>query len=150
MAADSEPVSGKYACVQVSGGTTIGGDEITGWSYNQTHEDRTYASCATDGKRKRVDGHEDLTGQFTVLKRTDSSFRNEITLGANIILWLFHRKPMSGISGLYDEIPAKVLGISGGASISEGGEQEWTVSFGMQTTDTNPEPLFDQTAAALL
>lgn len=148
MGIESEPVSGKYACAQLENGASIGGDEITGWNYSQSHEDRTYASCNTEGERRRVDGHEDLTGQITLVRRVDQPFRSQITLGANLVLWLFHRKMTATVDGIYDEIPVKILGISGGASISEGGEQEWTISFGMHTTTANPDPLFDQVLPA--
>ena len=168
MAATDEPVSGKYACAIVrditydaqgeetaSVAVPIGGDEILSWQYNHNVEDRTYASCRTTGKRVRVEGAEDLTGSIVVARRVDSPFRTQLEVGRSLTLWLFHRKPMVGVTGLYDQIPAKILSIEGGASIDEGGEQRYTVNFGLNegwdgtATHGGTELKFDQEAAAL-
>lgn len=175
MSASNEPVSGKYACLKkmartynASGSVSaeteemIGGDEILSWQYDHSAEDRSYASCATDGKRKRVEGSVDLTGSFVLVRRVDKPFRNKIAVGDSMTLYLFHRKPTTGLEGSYDQVPAKILGISGGPSVDEGGEQRYTVSFGLnEGWNAHPDApsgtsgydgdqlLFDQTADAL-
>lgn len=154
MAAADDVVSGKYACAKKGDLEGVVADsesilEITAWQYSEASEDVTYASCETDGQRKRVDGNYDITGTLTVAYNASEPFRTQVPVDSNLVLYLFKRKPMIGVAGIYDRIPAKILGISGGANINQAGVQEWTVSWGYNVTADDPIAEFDQAAPAL-
>lgn len=150
MAADDPVVSGRYACARkYDGSAETELYEITGWTMSETSEDVTYASCETDGQRKRVDGAYDITGTLTGVVNTLHPLRSDVSVGDNLVLHLFIRKPSVGVTGIYHKIPVKVLGIDGGANVEEAGPQRWTLNWGYNVTDTDPVALFDQTAAAL-
>jgi hypothetical protein len=148
--------SGKYACVQkwagdaaTGTGTDILGKEILAWEYTHEATDQTYASCRTDGRTTRLEGSDDITGTITVAYDESAPIRADLAIGDEVVLALFHSKPRSGIAGAFDVIPAKILSISGGADIENGGPMRWTISWGAFYTVANPAPEFDNTAAAL-
>jgi len=142
--------SGRYGCCEIE--AENGTDkiyEVTAWNYSEQSADQSYASCETDGQRKRVDGDYDITGQVDVVYNSENSFREVIAVNQHVVLYLFKRKPSIGLTGIADIIPAKVLGISGGVTIEGGGPQRWQITWGLDTDEDDPAPLFDQTVAAL-
>lgn len=150
MAVSDPVISGKYGCAEKKGDDgNIKLYEVTAWNYNEQSTDVTYASCETNGQRKRVDGDYDITGTIDLVWNSEHDFRDEIAVDDHIVLILFKRKPTEGLSSIYDEIPAKILGISGGVTIEGGGPQRWQVSWGLDTDDANPAPLFSQSGPAL-
>lgn len=155
MAADDSVVSGKYGCAKIGdGGDTEGNAvdifEVTAWNYSEQAQDQTYASCQTDGQTSRIDGSTDMTGSISIVANVDNNFRDQVAVNDTAILYLYKRKPMVGVTGVYDRIPAKILGISGGADIEAGGAQRWEITWGQNVTQADPAALFDQTAAALV
>lgn len=154
MARNDNVVSGKYGCarVGVSGGVVGDADElyeITAWEYNEQTTDTTYASCETDGDRRRIDGSYDMTGTITLIYNAAQPFRSVVKPTDNVELFLFKRKAMPGVTGIYDHVPAKILGISGGVNIDQGGAEQFTISWGLNGTTDLPAPLFDQEQPAL-
>jgi len=154
MARNDNVVSGKYGCARIG---TAGGAveaavdlmEVTAWEYNEQTTDQTYASCETDGDRRRIDGSYDVTGTITVIYNAAEPFRSVVKPTDNAELFLFKRKAMPGVTGIFDHIPAKILGISGGVNIDQGGAEQFTISWGLNGTEDLPAPLFDQVQDAL-
>lgn len=154
MAADDAVVSGKYGCAKVGdGGDTEGNAndlyEVTAWNYSETAQDQTYASCQTDGQVSRIDGSTDITGSISLVLNADNAFRSQVAVNDTIVLYLYKRKPMTGVTGLFDRIPAKILSISGGVDIEAGGAERFEITWGQHLTAADPASQFDQTAAAL-
>ena len=149
-------LSGKYACAKLDNGAEL--DEVTGWEFTHSMTDESYASCRSRGKRRRVDGTEDATGSVKGVYNDDASIHDVVKIGDTGVIHLFRRVPQEGdaaatppvppVDGIYIEVPFIVLNVQLSADIDRGGPQPWTVQFGLNTTENNPEVLYDQRIAA--
>ena len=156
MARSDARVSGKYACARKGAGSGSQDPsaasaiwEITGWQYTESSTDEKTATCQTQGQSIRVDGDYDITGSITGITNVDNPFRPDFAIGDNLDLFLFHREPSVGVTGLFDVIPVKILSIERGAQIDQPGPQNWTINWGLNVTPEQPVPLFDIVAPAL-
>lgn len=146
--------SGKFGCAKFGAGNGAEADaaaiyEVIAWNYNEQQQDVAYRSCQTNGQVRRVDGAYDITGTVTVVYDGDNPFRSVVYPGLNGVLYLYKVTAGTGREGKYDRIPCKILGVSGGVNINEGGLEQFEVSWGYHTTDDDPTAEFDQSLSAL-
>lgn len=147
MPAIDNVASGRWACAKTKAGATL--YEITGWTMSVTTDDINYVSCETDGLRRRVDGNVDATGTLSGVFRIDQPISDLIPENTLVVLHLFVRKPTAGLTGLYHEVPAKILSIEETADIEGPAVHRWTANWVLHTTDADPVILRNQVAAAL-
>lgn len=147
-------VAGRYACAskwdyEAQTPAEVKLYEITGWSFTEANSDAGYVSCETGGIRKRVDGDYDITGSLTGVVRVDHPIRDAVKVGDEFLLRCFVRRPAVGVTGLYHQIPVRVLSIDDAANLEEAGPQRWTLNWGLSVNATYANALFDQESAAL-
>lgn len=147
MPASDTVSSGRYSCAKLADGTHIYG--TTGWTASFSEDDVNFVSCDTDGKRKRVDGNKDASGTISGVYRNDEPYSDVLEEGDLAVLHLFIRKPMVGVTGIYHEVPVKILSTDETADIEGPSVHRWTANWVLHTTDANPNYLKNQTAAAL-
>ena len=147
MPADTVVASGKYACAKLKDGSTL--YEITGWTMTTSEDDINYVSCETDGARRRVDGNTDASGTLSGVFNTANPITATISEGDEAVLNLYVRKPTIGVSGLYHQVPVKILSIEETADIEGPSVHRWTANWVLHTTDADPAILRNQTAVAL-
>lgn len=154
MANTSPVVSGKYGCAKQGADGGVEADstalfEIIAWQYQEASQDVNYRSCQTDGNTRRIDGSYDITGSLTVVYNAENPIRDQLKPDDETILYLFKRKAMIGVTGIYDRIPAKILTMSNSVNIDQAGPIQIEITWGMHTTDEDPEATFDNVVAAL-
>lgn len=122
-------VSGQY------GKITIGSSNLTecmGWSFDRSVADHPYASCATNGYKKRVAGTKDGTGSLNGMQDPADPIENYFVEGSQVTLRLYYT------AAKFYSVPAQINRLGIEVDIDDGAPVPWTADFGANGAWTLP------------
>lgn len=113
--------SGQYGSIKI-GASSV--QECQGWEWQRSVTDHAYASCATNGFKKRVAGTKDHSGTMNGKYDLASNIEDFFDEGDIVTLNLYIS------TTAYYIVPAMITELSVSVDIDEGDIIPWSASFG--------------------
>ena len=97
--------------------------DVRGWQLEQVSELKPYATSDTAGHRKRVAGHTDWTGSWTMYQDDTTQLTDNVTVGSSDTLELYEDGTLKWVG------VAMIASISPNVDIESGDIVSYTVAF---------------------
>lgn len=115
-------VSGQFGTIHIGGSELV---ECVGWTFERSVAEHAYASCSTDGSKKRVAGTKDANGTFQSKYDPDDPLEDHLDEGDAVTLLLYVTATKRYT------VPAIILSISMEVDLDEGSIIGYDVSWGL-------------------
>jgi len=122
-------VSGQYGQIQIGSSDVT---ECTYWSFDRMANEQTYASCATEGYKKRVPGVKDGSGSLKGFQDPTDPIETYFEEGDLVTLKLYYTATK------FYSVPAMITKLHVETDIAEGALVPWEADFGCNGAWTLP------------
>ena len=114
-------VSGQYGAIKIGTSNIV---ECMNWTFERRVAEHSYASCATNGYKKRIAGTKDGSGTLKGLQDSADVIENYFIEGSQLTIRLYWT------AAKYYSCPVQINVLRTEADIDDGSPVPWEADFG--------------------